>query len=419
MNLEKHNQHWQENFFYQFDIARTLFSKLAKNIDNKQIITVSGLRRTGKTVLMKQLINLLIKEKNIERTSILYYSFDEEQPRIEELMSEFEKQTNKDKSKIKLYIFLDELQKLEDWQNQLKYYYDNFDMKFIISGSSSLFIRRKAKESLAGRSFDFYLPPLNFNEFLLFRKKQELIKTDALFQDELKKQFSSYVKRQFIDTIDQDEEFISDYVKSILEKIVYIDIPKVFPIDHQDLLMRLLKIIASNPGMIIEYENLARELGINRVTLSNYLFYLEEAFLVRKLYNFSTNRLTSEKKSKRFYLSSTSFFSYLAPQIDESKIIENLAAIETAAKFFWRTPSKDEIDFILDSDKLIPVEVKWSKTLSKEDLSSIKKFCRKMNLCEGMVITKDLEEEKTIIPDDKKITLKLVPAWKFSLHESY
>src|SRR3989344_3121038 len=244
MNIEKHNQHWKEGFSYQFPINRDIFNKLSNNIKNRQIITISGLRRTGKTVLIKQLINLLIKEK-VSRTNILYFSFDEEQPKIEDIINEFEKVTNIDKNKTKVYIFFDEIQKLEDWQNQIKYYYDNFNIKFFVSGSSSLFIKKNAKESLAGRSFDFYIPPLSFKEFLTFRKKEELIKKSKLFSQEIKREFSLYMKRQFIETINEDEETISEYIKSILEKVIYIDIPKVFSIENNDLLLRLMKIIAS------------------------------------------------------------------------------------------------------------------------------------------------------------------------------
>jgi len=242
-NIGKHNQHWKEDFFYQFPITRDMFNKLINNIKNRQIITISGLRRTGKTVLMKQLINFLIKEK-VKRDNIIYYSFDEEQPKIEEIINEFEKITNIDKAKTKIYVFLDEIQKLEDWQNQIKYYYDNFNIKFFVSGSSSLFIKKKVKESLAGRSFDFYLQPLSFKEFLIFRKKEELIKKNKLFEEEIKKEFSLFIKRQFIELIDENEEYISEYIKSIMEKVIYIDIPKVFPIEHHDLLLRLIKIIA-------------------------------------------------------------------------------------------------------------------------------------------------------------------------------
>lgn len=414
MNLEKYNPHWKENYFYEFDKRRAIFDILIKNVRNRQIISISGLRRTGKTVLLKQLINYLIKEKT-PRLALLYYSFDEEQPKIEDIINEFEKlKGNKEKSK--LYIFFDEIQKLNNWQNQIKFFYDNHNIKFFVSGSSSLFIKNSAKESLAGRSFDFYLPPLNFKEFLIFRNKSELIQKPRIFKTELKKEFSLYTKRQFIETVGESEEFITEYVKSILEKIVYIDIPKVFPIENKELLLRLLRIIAANPGMIIQYENLARELGINRVTLSNYLFYLEEAFLIKKIYNFSKNRLTSEKKSKKFYLNSTSFFPYLNSIVEESKLIENLVAIETNAKFFWRTPFRQEIDFILEKDKKIfPLEVKYKNIITNNDIKTMTKFCLKNKLNQATIITKDSEERKIISKEGKKIKIEYIPVQKFLL----
>ncbi len=427
MNLEKHNMHWKENFFYNYSLNRILFNELKKNINNRQVITISGLRRTGKTVLMKQLIDSLVKEET-DRSNILYFSFDEEQPKIEEIIKEYEKITDIDKTKTKIYIFLDEIQKLDDWQDQIKYYYDNFSIKFFVSGSSSLFIRKKVKESLAGRSFDFHLAPLSFIEFLTFRNKGQLIKNQNMFKEEIKKEFNQYIKKQFIELIDKDDEYTSEYVKSILEKVVFIDIPKVFPIDHQDLLIRLLKIIASNPGMIIEYENLSKELGISRITLSNYLFYLEEAFLIKKIYNFSKNMLTSEKKSKKFYLNSTSFFSYLNNNVDESKRIENLVAIETNSKFFWRTPFKDEIDFIIgesnslkikqdiSADKLMPIEVKYKNNIYDKDMKTIIKFCTENNLTTGIILSKDINEEKVVLKNDKKIIIRLIPVWKWLLN---
>ncbi len=413
MNLEKHNPHWKENFYYQFDTARTILDKLIKNIDNRQIITISGLRRTGKTVLLKQLINFLIKEKT-PRENILYYSFDEEQPKIEEIIDEFEKLTNNDRSKSKMYVFFDEIQKLEDWQNQIKYYYDNFTIKFFVSGSSSLFIRKKVKESLAGRSFDFHLATLSFKEFLVFRKKTELIGKARQFQAEIKREFEVYLKRQFVETINESEEYIAAYARSILEKVVYIDIPKVFALDAHDLLLRLLRIIASNPGMIIEYEGMSKELGINRTTLSNYLFYLEEAFLIKKAYNFSRNLTTSEKKSKKYYLSCTSFFPYLCPDTHESRIVENLIAIESNARFFWRSPFKDEIDFVLEGyggAGICPVEVKYSNNATVKDARAIVKFCRKYKASLGIVLTKELED--TAYVDGIKILF--IPIRKFLL----
>ena len=413
--IEKHNFHWRKGFFYNFPKKRKLFNKIAKEINSRQIISITGLRRTGKTTILKQIINKLIIS-GIKREQILFYSFDEEQPKIEDIIHEYESKTGKEILEIKnrIYIFFDEIQKLDNWQNQIKYYYDNYqNIKFFISGSSSLFIKKHIQESLAGRIYEFILRPLSFEEFLIFRNKQDLIKNKKLFQESIKKEFLTYQKRQFIEIVNENEDNVAQYVKTMIEKIVYQDIPKIFSIEHEELLIRILKIVASNPGLLSDYERLSKELGINRVTLSNYFFYLEESFLIRRMYNFSKNMLTSEKKMKRFYLATTSFFPFLNNDIDEGKLIENLVVVFCDAKFFWRTPQKYEVDIILTEKGILPVEVKYKNHISEKDIKTLIKFCEKFGVKNAIMITKNkLAEEKN------KIKIKFIPVWLFCLNEN-
>lgn len=419
--IEKYNFHWREGFFYQFPKKRKLFDDLAKELFSKQIIALIGMRRTGKTTLLKQLIDNLIQH-NIKREHILFYSFDEEQLKVNEVMHEYETKMGKPILELKerIYVFFDEIQKLEDWQNQIKYYYDHYsNIKFFVSGSSSLFIKKHIQESLAGRIYEFVLKPLSFNEFLLFRGKEDLLKKNKLFEEMLQKEFAAYQKRQFIEIVNEDEEKVGQYVKSMIEKIIYQDIPKIFPIEHEELLMKLLTIISSQPGMLSNYEDLARELSISRITLSNYLFYLEESFLVKKLYNFSKNRLTSEKKMKRFYLSTTSFFPFLNNAIDEAKLIENLLVVFLDTQFFWRTPQQYEVDMVLlRKEEIIPLEVKYKHTLVEKDFKHLLKFCEKFNAERAFIITKNEENEKQFQQGKRTLKVILIPAWKFLLQEN-
>ena len=418
--IEKYNFHWRRGFFYNFPKKRFLFNDIVKEIESKQIISLIGLRRTGKTTILKQVIDHLIKSKKVKREYILFYSFDEEQPKIEEIVTEYETKLGKELLCIKdrIYIFLDEIQKLKNWQNQVKYYYDNYqNIKFFVSGSSSLFIKKHTQESLAGRIYEFVLNPLSFEEFLIFKNKGQMLKKKRLFEDTLKKEFLSYQKRQFIEIIDENEERVAKYIKTMIEKIVYQDIPKIFPIENEELLMRILKIIASNPGMLSDYGSLSKELGISRVTLSNYFFYLNESFLIKKLYNFSRNMLTSEKKMKKFYLTTTSFFPFLNNKIDESKLIENLIVAFVDAKFFWRTPQKYEIDVILkEKSKIIPIEVKYKEYISKKDTKNLLRFCEKFNVEEAVIITQSKSNEEIFkLKSGNRVKIKFIPAWKFLL----
>lgn len=415
--IEKHNFHWQEGFRYDFPITRELFHTLVKETGSKQIISLRGLRRTGKTTILKQLIDYLILVHKVKREHILLYSFDEEQPPLDSLLKEYEAKIGQEILKIphQVYIFFDEIQKLPNWQNQVKFFYDSYkNLKFFVSGSSSLFIRKQAQESLAGRMYDFILPPLSFKEFLIFRGKEELLKKPELLSEHIQTEFLTYQKRQFPEIINETEEKAGQYVQTILEKIIYQDIPKVFPIAQEDLLLKILKIVASNPGMLSDYESLSKELGISRITLSNYFFYLEESFLIKKLYNFSANLLTSEKKMKKFYLTSTSFFTFLNKDIAESKLIENLIVITGSHTFFWRTPQKYEVDLVQTPDqKIIPLEVKYAEHISDKDTQNLIRFCEKFAVAEGIMVTKNKMGQKELKLNGKNICLIFIPAWKF------
>ncbi len=196
VNILKYNRHWKEGFSYGYETKRDLFNELARYLDVRQIIGIIGLRRTGKTVLLEQLIDFLVKGGQ-RRDRILYFSFDEEAVTIEDVIAEFQSRIGVDISGAgRIFIFFDEIQKLAGWQNQVKYYYDTHpNLKFFISGSSSLFLRKKAEESLAGRIFLFRLPVLNFSEFVRLKGDGEMIRNPDMFKESLQDQTLRYVKR--------------------------------------------------------------------------------------------------------------------------------------------------------------------------------------------------------------------------------
>ncbi|MEK6867356.1 MAG: ATP-binding protein, partial [Nanoarchaeota archaeon] len=305
MDLALINKHWKEGFLYPFPEKRKLYKQLAESLEKRLITSVVGLRRTGKTTLLKQLINKLIQE-GVLRQDIVLYSFDDSAD-LQTVINEYLKISGQDLDKKKLFFFLDEIQKFPDWHNKLKMYYDHYPtIKFVVSGSSSIFIRKNS-ESLAGRIQEFWLPPLSFSEFLQFRGKKELIEQQKLFAVQIAQELETFTGRQFIEIINENKEFADAYLDTLIKKIIFEDIPQVYPIEQPQVLLKLFRIIASNPGMLIDYHNLSSDLGINEKTLSNYSYYLEMAFLIKKLYNYSSNQLTSEKKLKKVYPLASSF----------------------------------------------------------------------------------------------------------------
>ena len=412
LNLLKYNRHWEKNFRYSFPKKREIFQELAKSIFKKRIVELTGLRKSGKTTLLFQLINHLLEEEGVDRFHILYFTFDEEKVKIDDLLKNLFQQTQVDYREEKIYVFLDEIQKLPDFQNQLKVYYDLYpNIKFLISGSSSFFIKKKSQEGLADRTISFFLPPLNFREYLYFKDKSEIIKRPLLYQEEIKREFEVFLESQFIESIGiKGVQERKDYFKSIIRKIIFEDIPQIFPIENPEILFRIVKIIGQEPGILIDYQKLSREIGISNKTLSLYLFYLSESFLVKKIFNFSRNLITSEKKLKKFYLASPSFSWAMTDFIKRGKLAENLVISLNDYRFFWRDSYQHEVDFIQVRDKKIePIEVKYKNGyVSKSDIKNLILFLNKFKLRKGIVVGNFLAERSEKI---NKATIKSFPIY--------
>jgi hypothetical protein len=116
------------------------------------------------------------------------------------------------------------------------------------------------------------------------------------------------------------------------------------------------------PGQLVEVSELAGELKVSRQTLSNYLSYLEQSFLVRKLYNYSTGRRKVERKLKRYYPTIISVdLLFREDDLSKSRVFEWAVINQMGAEFFWRDSYKNEVDAILTNRKSTPVETKYGK----------------------------------------------------------
>jgi uncharacterized protein len=392
----KYNRHWEKGFKYPFGKKRKVLKELIKSVSSRQILELAGLRRTGKTTLFFQIINNLV-ETDTNPFSIWYFTFDEEKPDLDKLLNEFVLQTSIDFRKEKVFVFLDEIQKLDNFQAKLKVYYDLYpNIKFFISGSTSLFIKKKTQESLAGRLKSFFLTPLHFKEYLHFKDTLEILDKPLIFQDRINLEFANFLKSQFIESIEMNsEKDKKEYLVSIVKKITFEDIPQIFPVENPEVLWRIICIIAQNPGIFINYRNLSSNLGISSKTISLYLYYLEESFLIKKIYNFSRNLITSEKKLKRFYLASPSFSWAIADFVPIGNLVENFVISLKDYKFFWRDAYGHEVDFIdVKLDNILPIEVKYRNKINKKNFKNLKLFCRKFGVSNAISLEKSYENKR-------------------------
>ncbi len=409
---------WWENGSISNDIPdykRPLFYDIIKYLDDRQILVIYGLRRTGKTTIMYQIIDYLLKNK-VNKNNILYFSFDYTNIELNDIINDYEKYILKKTIKMennKIYIFLDEVQKLNDWQNKIKIYYDMYkNIKFIISGSASINIEKNSNESLAGRMYDFILKPLTFKEYLALKNIKYDINNIKIYEDKLSSLFNGYLlKGGFPEIVDEEDETkIKRYINSIIERVALIDIPEEFHIKNIELLKNILNIIGNQPGFILNYDSLSKDFNVSKETLINYFYYLEYSLIIKLVLNFRKSFVSVSRKMKKVYFYSSSFLYNYRNVMDYNyyrKLIENFVMQNLDAKYYFRDDSY-EIDFILKNDNIIPVEVKYRNNIETKNFI---KVLKKLNLNYGIIISKDEFKDEVI----DNIKVKILPVWYMPL----
>lgn len=407
------NPWWKNHLSFDFK-QRDISLELDKFIPEPQIIAITGIRRVGKTTYLLSVIDKLIK-MGTNPEAILFVSFDElKNQRIRDILEVYEF-IIENKKFTKTYLFLDEIQKLKDWENQIKAIYDEHklknDLKIFISGSESLFIRKKSKETLAGRIFEFKMNPLSFKEYLNFKNKQ--YKNIQLYDKELLIDFNNHLLTQgFPEMINYtDYSIFKKYTTEIIEKIIFGDIAKQFKVTNLQALESITRIISNNPGQLLDQTDLGAEIKVVRQVVSNYLKYLEESYLIKKQYNYSNNFRKTERKLKKYYPT------ILSPEIildedylSKSKVFETFIITQLNSSFFWRDAYKNEVDMIFEKNKqIIPIEIKYGKI----ETTGLDKFMFNYKIDIGYIISYNTEKE---IKKDNKI-IYVVPAYKFLLNK--
>jgi predicted AAA+ superfamily ATPase len=404
------------------EYIRSIYSELESWLDKKQIMAIVGLRRTGKTTIMRQIMANLGNDA-------AFFSFDEEESQEKEvLVYVIDFLLNNFQSK---YIFLDEVHYVKDWQGVLKRFYDTKSVKFVISGSESLELKR-AKESLAGRIVTFTLTPLSFFEFIEMKgrtldipdfkgfsaTKMKKIYTKFITEKEFfESMFLDYLyKGAFPEMIDEkDDKIIRKYVSEIVvNKILFRDIPNIFNIRRKKLLSEIMRYVSSNSSNLFEIKNLCNIFNADYETVSNYLFYLQSSFLIKISENYSGSMAKRMRRNKKIYVVHPAIaFGILG--YSREMLIDRIVGpyVETvfAGELFWRDKNKNEVDVVINDKKLIPIEVKFRSVINPADLKGLVRFMDEFDLKQGYVITKNKFGEEKV--GNKKLIY--VPAWLFLL----
>ena len=327
----------------------------------------------------------------------------------EKLIRKIELEIGKNKG----FIFIDEIQRKENAGLFLKGIHDlNLPLKFIVSGSGSVDLKEKIKESLAGRKRIFELSTISFDEFVNFKTNYKYEKklydffsvntTEGYKLLEEYLNFGGYPRIILEERLNEKLELMNEIYESYITR----DISYLLKIHKIESFTNLLKIMASQIGCIVNYSELSKTLGISIKTVKDYLWYLEKTFILRKITPYFKKVKKEIKKAPIYYFYdigmrnfSLGNFGYLKEDIGFvfQNFIYNLLReiIPPSYKiYFWRTQDKAEVDFVIDTgNTLIPVEVKYKKLKEPEIPRSMRSFIEKYKVEKAFIINLTLEQK--------------------------
>ena len=412
---------------------RKILTEVLPYLDKSGIILLVGARQTGKTSIMYLMMETL-QEKGIDENKIQYFDLEDLT-----MLDVFNGGVKEFTAYLKAsgvdvdaenYIFVDEIQYMENPANFLKLIADRQkNLKMIVSGSSTLEIRRKFSDSLAGRKTVFELYPLDFSETLLFKGEDKLL--DALtksdmrhmdrdgpvsdlparfFMDDLARHFNEYLIYGGYPgaVLEADYAAKAVYLTDIYNSYVKKDIKDIMRIDNITGFNSLLKALALQTGNLVNLNELSTTVKIARNTLERYLFLLENTFIIKMVSPYSKNpRKEISKMQKVFFIDTglrniilrntahpddRSDIGALAENGVFSNIIKNTSVLQEI--HFWRTISKNEVDFIItEGNDVTPVEVKFSSFNRPAIPSGIREFLKDHPAKHSFVLTKDYFEK--------------------------
>lgn len=407
---------------------REILFELKKELSRKEINLLLGTRQAGKTSLLYLLLDYLLHEERVNPSQIFFFDL-ENINELEQLerCTDFRKFPPYLKSegadlKKKIYLFIDEIQYLSHPSNFLKYLYDHLGLKFIVSGSSSLEIKKKFTDRLTGRQRTFLVRPLSFQEFLHFKgKKRKKIKGlnhkqslgNEGFFEELLEEFEEFVVFGSYPAVVLEKSF--EEKKKILAGIynLYVrkDIRDFEKVTDPQAFNHLVRLLGFQIGSLVNEVELSISSRLSRPAIKKHLFLLENTFIIKLIFPYFNNPRSELTKMPKVFFTDNGLrnfivnnFNALKERVDAGFLIENAVFGELSGKagaseevHFWRTKQKQEVDFVwlLEKRKPLPIEVKYQSFKKARIPGGMASFLRRYQPDKGVVVTRDFFGEKT------------------------
>lgn len=372
---------------------RKIYKELQEHLQSNDVTILTGMRRTGKTTLVQHLLEdihssnkvFLDLEKISNREIFLDKNYDN-------VVLALEKQGLNVHER--MYVAIDEIQTLPNISSVVKYLSDHYTIKFILTGSSSYYLKNLFTESLSGRKKLFELHPLDFGEFLTFKNVphrsleniSQLQKFDSHEYERLKAYYEEYIqyggfpKVVLANSLDEKIDILEDIISSYIN----IDIKSISDFKDSDVIITLVKMLVGRVGTKLDYSKLSRLTGLSRATVQHYISLFEKTYLISLVSVHTKNRDREIVKAKKLYFGDNGLASILGG-IDSGSLFENALYNQLRDKgkvSYFSLKDGREIDFIIDSS--IALEAK--ETPIESDISGLRGLSDKAGISNKNIV---------------------------------
>ena len=407
-------------------VNREIQKSIKRYIKQKEILVISGVRRSGKSSLMKLICNDIIKENKISKNNILYLNFEDERfiefshadfdPLIETFLEIYQ-------PKNQMFFFLDEIQNIYGWEKWVNRIYEFENIKIFVTGSNATLLSSEISTALTGRNRQINIYPFSFREFLSLRsfKKNE---EDLYLREkrvQLKNLFKDYVKFGGFPEVLKNEDL--SILEQYFKDIIYRDVIARYSIRNTKEIRELALFLASNIGTIQSYKNLKEFIDAkSQNTVKNHLEILQNAYLFFQLDLFDYSIKRQIYNPSKIYSIDVALSNSMAFKFSENlgHIYENICFTELLRKnseiYYWKSKTGKEVDFLIKKGLKIREAIQICTDLSnrktkERELSGLMNAYLELNVNNLTILTEDDEGEETV----DQVKISIIPLWKWLL----
>lgn len=380
-------------------IKRAALDFVSKQISLPHAVVISGIRRSGKSTLLNQIIN------NFYEKGVYYLNFEDERLvdfEVADFNSLYE-------TFLELYgerkvFFFDEIQNVAKWEIFVRRMQGK-GCKFFITGSNASLLSKELGAKLTGRCVSIELYPFSFLEYLSFKgyKLQKNALSYTAERASIKKHFTEYLKHGGMPEYLKYND--STLLKRVYEDILYRDIVARYDIKQVKVLRELGLYLLSNTGGLFSYNNLTKALGVGSMnTVKSYIDFLENSFLVSLINRFSYSLKKQFVANKKAYCIDNGLAESVAFQFSKNKgkFLENLVFLELKRRYaqiyYYKTANNLEVDFLIKSGEKDVSLVQVADNLDSEktrqrEIGALTHAMDELKLKKALILTEDTEEE--------------------------